>query len=190
MRFTRLLAVLLLMLPLTALADTDLVEPVEPFVWESDVQAGWGLGLAYGGQWYGDGFDAGTVGALQLTYGALVETEREGRWLFELGYEYAQSDRRPEVDDDGNRSRLRSHGVFYRFNRFIGQRFYLGGRVGMARVRGTDDKSNLDLVIGLQSGVRLGQRLDVGIEAVTSDLETSGPAAFPADLRGVATYRF
>lgn len=190
MVFTRFLLALLLAIALPAVADDDLVQPVEPLVWEPDVHGAWGLGLAYGGQWYDDGFDAGTVGALQLTYGALVETSREGRWLFELGYEYAQSDRRPEVDEDGRRSRMRSHGLFYRFNRFIGQRFYLGGRVGMARVRGTEDKNNLDLVIGLQTGVRLASWLDVGVEAVASDLETSGPAGYPADLRGIMTLRF
>ncbi|MCC5859806.1 MAG: hypothetical protein JJT90_16730 [Ectothiorhodospiraceae bacterium] len=185
-----LLAGILVLFVLGPAAADDLVRPVEPEAWTPDTTGSWGIGLAYGGQWYGEGLDAGTAGALQISYGALVETDREGRWLFELGYEYAQSDRRPAVDDDDRRSRLRAHGLFYRFNRFIGQRFYLGGRVGMSRVRGTADKNNLDLVVGLQTGVRLGGRVDAGIELITYDPETSGPAAFPADTRGILTVRF
>ncbi|WP_290651539.1 hypothetical protein [Aquisalimonas sp.] len=158
---------------------------------QSTASSRWGLGVAYGGQWYADedqGFgDAGTVAAVQLTYRARLETEREGLWLFELGYEYAASRTAPEVAP-GREQRVRSHGLFYRFSRYVGPRIFLGGRAGISRVRGPAEKSNLDLVIGLQAGVTLTSWLDAGVEAVAAQPGLDGGR--PADVRGVVTVSF
>lgn len=180
-----------LLLPAMALADEPFsVEPVEPRPVEPDVEHRWGFGLAYGRQWYGEDGDPGMSGALQLTYRAYVHTEQEGRWLFELGAERSLSYEDPEIDADGRSRRIQSSGLFYRFNRFIGTRFYLGGRIGLSRVRGTEEKNNLDLVVGLQSGVRVARWLDVAVEFVTSEPSVSDTAAYPADVRGVITLSF
>ncbi len=185
---------LLLFLPFAAMAadeddNGDLVERVEPRVTPEDVRARWGIGLAYGPQWYGEGNEAGMSGAIQITYSALVDTDVEGRWLFELGIERSLSYDNPEIGD-GRTARLQSSGAFYRFSRYIGRRFYLGGRVGMARVRGTDDKRNLDLVVGLQTGVQVTRWLDVGVEALAAEPTFSDRAGYPAEVRGVVTFRY
>ena len=189
---------LLLLLAAGPVAGADLSDPLEdvPPVTldeaESAVVSQWGIGFARGIQSYAMEEDealgeSGTVNAVQLTYRALLETGREGRWLFELGYEYAESDRIPEVAD-ATFVRVRSNGVFYRFSRFIGSRFYLGGRVGLSRVRGPEDKRNLDLVVGLQTGVRVADWLDVGVEAVAAEPNSDGGR--PLDVRGVVTVGF
>lgn len=167
------------------------VAPVELGPPESAVDSRWAVGLGYGVQWYTDGDgdigDAGTSTALQLGYQARLETERESRWQFELGYEYAESLATPEIAPGRERT-IRSHGLYYRFSRFIGQRFYLGGRAGIARVRGPDDKSNLDVVVGLQTGLRLASWLGAGVEVVATEPSIDG--AQPVDLRGVMTVSF
>ncbi|MCH8506955.1 MAG: hypothetical protein LAT50_21985 [Ectothiorhodospiraceae bacterium] len=190
----RLLCLLLLVtMPLAALAvdddDGDLVQRVEPRVVPEDVRARWGIGIAYGPQWYGEGNESGMGGAVQLTYSALLDTDTEGRWLFELGIERSLSYDDPEVEE-GRTARLQSTGAFYRFSRYIGRRFYLGGRVGMARVRGTDDKRNLDLVVGLQTGVQITNWLDIGVEALASEPTFRARAGYPAEVRGVVTFRY
>ena len=187
-RFACLLCLLLATLPATA--DEHRIEPVELPPVTPDVEHRWGVGLAYGNQWYGEDGAAGESGALQITYRAYLETEREGRWLFELGFERSLSYNNPEIDAEGTTRRIQSSGLFYRFNRFFGTRFYVGGRAGLSRVRGTEDKQNLDLVVGLQTGVRVTSWLDVGAELVTAAPSVSERAAFPADARGVVTISF
>ena len=167
----------------TASAGELEVEEVRPATPPVEVENRFAVGALYGGQWYGDGLERGTSGALQISYRAYVDTPEEGRWLFELGFEHARSGRRPEVDDDGSRARLTSTGVYYRFNRLIGPRLFVGGRLGMSRVRGTDAKRDLDAVVGVQTGLRLTDWLDFTMELVAASPSTSGPSAQPADLR-------
>ncbi len=159
---------------------------------ESSVQTRWGLGVAHGVQWYEDEDDGvgdtGTVNAVQISYRATIREADGADWRFELGFEHALSDSRPEVAP-GVQRRVRSNGVFYRFNRYFGERFYLGGRIGMARVRGPDDASGLEVVPGLQAGVSLARWLDAGVELVVAN-PSSEPGGRPADLRGVVTVSF
>lgn len=176
--------------PRTVAADE--VPRVELDPPESSVTSRWGMGVAHGVQWYADEDegrgDTGTVNAVQITYRALLETEREGRWLFELGFEHAVSDERPEIAP-GQFQRVRANGVFYRFSRYFGRSpVYVGGRAGLSRVRGPEDKSNLDLVVGLQAGVSLTSWLDAGVEAVAAAPGADGGQ--PADVRGVITVAF
>lgn len=170
----------------------DPVPRVEMDPPESSVSSRWGLGVAHGVQWYADEDDgsgeSGTVNAVQLMYRALLETDREGRWLFELGFEHAVSDDRPEIAP-GEFGRVRANGLFYRFSRYFGDSpVYVGGRAGMSRVRGPEGKSNLDLVVGLQAGVSLTSWLDAGVEAVAASPGADGGQ--PADVRGVITVAF
>ncbi|SEP07109.1 hypothetical protein SAMN04488052_10882 [Aquisalimonas asiatica] len=172
--------------------SADEVPRVEMDPPESSVTSRWGVGVAHGVQWYADEDDgngeSGTVNAVQITYRALLDTEREGRWLFELGFEHAVSGDRPEIAP-GQFRRVRSNGVFYRFSRYFGSSpVYVGGRAGMSRVRGPEDKSNLDLVLGLQAGVSLTSWLDAGVEAVAAAPGADGGQ--PADVRGVVTVAF
>jgi len=178
----------LLLLTLSAVTTTVHSAPTETSP-GNFLETRWGVGAAYGPQWYGDAGEAGTVGALQLTYRAYVENPEHGLWLFELGVEHASSLDQPEVAD-GEFKKLTSTGVFYRFNKFFGRRFYLGGRVGFARVRGTEEKENLDLVVGVQTGVRLAAWLDAGLEFVSSSPATADLPGKPGDVRGVVTVSF
>ncbi|MFV8835736.1 hypothetical protein ACNSTU_12275 [Aquisalimonas sp. APHAB1-3] len=201
LRLTRLRSALpLVLLPALLFASAsfpgvlvaDEVPRVELDPPESSVTSRWGVGVAHGVQWYADeeegNGESGTVNAVQITYRALLETEREGRWLFELGFEHAVSDERPEIAP-GQFRRVRSNGVFYRFSRYFGSSpVYVGGRAGMSRVRGPEDKSNLDLVLGLQVGVSVTSWLDAGVEAVAAAPDADGGQ--PADVRGVITVAF
>ncbi len=172
-----------LCLPGPGVAEEFVVEEVTPDPVPVQVENRWALSGGYGGQWYGDGLDRGAGYSVQLLYRAHVDTPEEGRWLFELGLEHARSERRPEVDDEGRRARIVSSGAFYRFNRMIGGSVYVGARLGLSRVRGTDEKSDLDLVVGVQSGLRLTDWLDFTVELVAADPSVSGPSGAPADLR-------
>lgn len=78
-------------------------------------------------------------------------------------------------------------------NRVIASRYYLGGRIGMSRVRGhlgERAESYVDPVVGLQAGVRVVSWLDAGVEAVAADPELSDGTGFPADIRGFVTVSF
>lgn len=167
------------------------VPPVDLDPPESSVTTRWGIGLAAGSQRYdndGSGTgSAGTVGAVQLTYRALVDEGEGAAWLFELGFEHARSVSEPEVAPGVDRT-IRSNGVFYRFSRYVGQRLYLGGRAGVARVRGPVTESNVDLVLGLQAGLTVARWLDAGVEVVAAD--PSGAGGQPLDIRGVLTVSF
>ncbi|MDN3517346.1 hypothetical protein QWY84_06985 [Aquisalimonas lutea] len=167
------------------------VPPVQLDPPESSVTTRWGVGLAGGSQRYGNDDtgtgSAGTVGAVQLTYRALVDDGEGAAWLFELGFEHARSLTDPEVAPGVERT-IRSNSVFYRFSRYIGQRLYIGGRAGVARVRGPVTESNVDLVLGLQAGVTVARWLDAGVEVVAAD--PSGAGGQPLDVRGVVTVSF
>lgn len=184
--------VLLVAAAVVAPVAADQVPRVELDPPESDAEVRWGVGVAHGVQWYEDedeGLgDAGSVNAVQLTYRARLSEADGADWLFELGFEHALSGRRPEIAP-GESRRVRSNGVFYRFSRYFGSRFYLGGRIGMARVRGPDEASGLELVPGLQAGVSVTSWLDAGVELVVAE-PSSEPGGRPADLRGVVTVSF
>lgn len=172
-------------------APAQEVPPVELDSPESSVTTRWGVGLAAGSQRYenddaGTG-DAGSVGAVQLTYRALVDDGGSAAWLFELGFEHARSVSEPEVAPGVDRA-IRSNGVFYRFSRYFGRWLYVGGRAGVARVRGPVAESNVDLVLGLQAGLTLARWLDAGVEVVAAD--PSGAGGQPLDIRGVLTVSF
>lgn len=170
------------------------VPPVELDPAESAAQTRWGIGVAYGVQWYEDENEqeglgeAGTVNAVQITYRARLTEGSGADWLFELGFEHSESGSPPEVTP-GETQRVRTNGVFYRFSRYFGSRFYLGGRIGMSRVRGPEDASGLELVPGLQAGVSLASWLDAGVEVVVAD-PSGEPGGRPADIRGVVTVSF
>ena len=187
-RWIALLTAAVLAAPLAA----DQVPRVELDPPKSDAEVRWGVGVAHGVQWYEDDDeglgDAGSVNAVQVTYRARLSEADGADWLFELGFEHALSGRRPEIAP-GETRRVRSNGVFYRFSRYFGSRFYLGGRIGMARVRGPDEASGLELVPGLQAGVSITSWLDAGVELVVAE-PSSEPGGRPADLRGVVTVSF
>lgn len=153
------------------------------------VENRWGVGLAYGTQRYGSEGNSGTSAAVQLIYRAFVDIRAP--WLFELGFERSLSRDDPEIEP-GRERRIQSTGLFYRFSRILGGRTYLGGRVGLARIRGAgeEDSETLDYVVGLQLGARATSWLDVGIEALAGDPDTGEGAAYPAELRGVVTISF
>ena len=154
-----------------------------------EVETGIGVGVAYGLQTY-DGGDNGTSGAIQLSYRALIDTEGTHRWLFELGFEHARSLSNPEVPDEGRDRQLTSNGVFYRQSWVSQGGFYVGGRVGFARIRGTSEKrGELDIVLGLQSGYRFTDWFEAGIEAVVAE-PSLGDGIKPGDLRGIVTVSF
>lgn len=160
-------------------------EPAVTPAGQEQVTTRWGVGFAYGAQWYGGEGESGTSGAVQLLYRADIRGPRN-HWLIELGLERARSISRPAAET-GEALRLRSTGAFYRLNRYIGSRVYLGGRIGFSRVRGLpeDEDRYIDTVIGLQGGVRVTSWLDAGIELVAADPEIRDGDGFPAELRGV-----
>lgn len=186
------LALPLLLVAPTVSTAAEAPDPTRDITYTSHpVEQRWGLGVAYGNQHYGEEGESGTVRALQLTYRAFISTPEEGQWLYELGFERAISDDNPEITD-GEYNSINASGLFYRFNRLFGDRYYLGGRVGMSRIRGGDEAetSNLDLVLGLQAGVRITSWLEAGVEVVSASLSLSERAGYPTDIRGVLTLSY
>ncbi|MCK8516956.1 hypothetical protein M0534_11560 [Methylonatrum kenyense] len=155
-----------------------------------EVETSIGVGLAAGMQTYDSGGSNGTSGAVQITYRALIENDWDGRWLFELGFEHARSLSKPEIPDEGRDRQITSNGIFYRQSWVSQGGFYVGGRLGIARVRGTREKrGELDIVVGLQGGYRFTDRFEAGIEAVVAE-PSLGDGIKPGDLRGVVTVSF
>lgn len=175
--------------PVGAQEDVSPVELADP---PSRVTTSWGLGLGAGQQWYADedegNGDSGTVRTVQLTYRALLRQPDGGNWLFELGVENAVSVAEPETAP-GVTQRVRMNGVFYRFSRFLGEHLYVGGRLGMSRVRGPADAGNLDLTVGFHGGWRFASWLDASVQLVAAD-PSGDPGGQPMNLQGVVTASF
>ena len=178
---------LVLALIVIALATVNTAHADDRF---PEVETSIGVGLAAGVQTYDSGGSNGTSGAVQITYRALIENSWDGRWLFELGFEHARSLSNPEIPDEGRDRQITSNGLFYRQSWVSQGGFYVGGRVGVARIRGASEKrGELDIVVGLQGGYRSTDWFEAGIEAVVAE-PSLGDGIKPGDLRGVVTVSF